>query len=106
MMNHLRLDDAEKRLGNRIVPAVTLTAHTLNKAMLVKHLSKIVASILNPAIRMDNQASSRLAEKSRCRRFAATGYVCFESVVGQYLRRTIDLSPIAFILRATRFLLT
>jgi len=61
MMNHLRLDNAEKRLGNCIVPAVTLTAHTLNKAMFVKHLPKIVASILNAAIRMDNQASFRLA---------------------------------------------
>ena len=61
MMNHFRLDDAKKRLGNRVVPAVTLTAHTLNKAMFVKHLPKIVASILNAAIRMDNQASFRPA---------------------------------------------
>jgi len=133
--------------------------------MLAKYLSKIVARILNAAIRTDNQASFRsatlncpmqcsldhlttqrtaqcptndhsqkqiqkdsqvqptpfssdvgnirnphlfgaLAKKSRCRKFAATGYVCFESVVGKYLRRTINLIPIAFIQRATRFLLT
>ncbi len=61
MMNHLRLDDAEKRLGNRVVPAVTLTTHTLDEPMLVEHLPEIFTGILNTTIRMDDQSFSRSA---------------------------------------------
>jgi len=61
MMNHLRLDDAEKRLGNCVVPAVTLTTHTLDEPMLVEHLPEIFTGILNTTIRMDDQSFSRSA---------------------------------------------
>lgn len=52
-------------------------------------------------IRAQTSASGRLTVKLRCKRLSATGYERFESVVGRYVRRTIERSPISFILRAT-----
>jgi len=166
VVNQFRFEDAEKGFGHCIIPAVTLTTHALNEMMLLQYLSKILASTLHAAIRVDDQPGTRpaaadrtvkcrknhlctqrtaqcpadnharkqiqkhcqvqpaalcgdigyisetqtlsgpLAVKSRCKRFSATGCECFESVVGRYLRRTMERSPACFILRATRFLLT
>jgi hypothetical protein len=44
-INRLGLQDAEKRLGNRIVPAIPFTAHTLNELVPLEHPGKIRAGI-------------------------------------------------------------
>jgi hypothetical protein len=55
MMNQLRFDDAEKGFGHGIIPAVTFSAHALDEMMLFQNLSKILAGILNAAIRVNDQ---------------------------------------------------
>ena len=55
MVDQLRFYDAKERLGDSVVPAVALAAHTLDEPMLVQQLSEIVAGILDPAIRMKNK---------------------------------------------------
>lgn len=59
VVNQFRFDDAEKGFGHRIVPAITLSAHALNEIMLFQYVSKIIASILNTAIRMYDQSGAR-----------------------------------------------
>ena len=69
MVDQLRFYDAKERLGDSVVPAVPLTAHALDEPMLVQQLSEIMAGILNPAIRMDDQsgAGARRRRMARCR---------------------------------------
>ena len=76
MVDQLRFDDAEKGFGHGIIPAVTFTAHALNETMLYQHLSKILAGILNAAIRVDDQPGTRTtitdaASKGRKHHFSA-----------------------------------
>ena len=55
MINQFRFDDTEKRFGNGIVPTVAFPAHALNEFVFFQFLPEIVAGILNPTVRMDNQ---------------------------------------------------
>ena len=78
VVDQLRFDDAEKRLGHRIVPAVTFTAHALDETMLYQHLSKLLACILNTAIRVNDQPGTGTtiadaAGKSCYNHFSAQG---------------------------------
>ena len=59
MINQLGFHNAEKRLGYRIVPAVPLAGHALDKFMFVKYFTKIVARILDATIRMKHKLFSR-----------------------------------------------
>jgi hypothetical protein len=58
-VDQFRFDDTEKRFGHRVIPAVALTTHALNEMMLFQYLSKITASVLNIAIRMNDQSGAR-----------------------------------------------
>src|SRR3990172_110865 len=56
MINQLCFEDFEKRLGNRIIPTIPFTTHTLDETMFFKHLSKIVTSVLYTPVRMNHQS--------------------------------------------------
>lgn len=57
--------NTEKRLSHRIIPTIAFSAHTLNKMMFFKKLPKIIASILDTAIRVKHQAGRRSATPYR-----------------------------------------
>jgi len=48
LIHDFSLEVAKERLSHRIVPAVTLTAHTLNKTILLDHIPEAVTGILHP----------------------------------------------------------
>lgn len=56
MINQLRFQSFKKRLRNRIIPTITLSTHTLDKAMFFKLVSKTITSVLHPPVRMDHQS--------------------------------------------------
>ena len=59
MINQLCFHNTEKRFGYGIIPAISLSAHALDKTMLTELFSKICAGILNATIRMKNKTISR-----------------------------------------------
>ena len=56
MMNQLGLDRMKERFSYCIVPAVSFSAHTLNKTVSFQLAFKISTCILNAAITVDKQA--------------------------------------------------
>lgn len=61
MVYQFRFEDAEKGFGHCVIPAITLATHALKKMMLFHGLAKILACVLHPAIRMDDQPGARTA---------------------------------------------
>ena len=58
MIDQLCFHNAEKRLGYGVIPAISLSGHALDKAMLTEFFSEIRAGILNATIRMKNKTIS------------------------------------------------
>ena len=59
MMDQFRFDDAEKGFGHGIIPAVTFTAHALDEYHASLHLSKLITSTLDAAIRVNQHPGTR-----------------------------------------------
>ncbi len=59
MVDQLGFYDTKERFSDSVIPAVPLAAHTLDEPMLIKQVSEIIAGILNPSIRMDDQTGTR-----------------------------------------------
>ena len=56
MVGQLGLEQMEERLSYSVVPTVTLAAHTLYETMLGDPLDEATAGVLDPTIRVDDQA--------------------------------------------------
>lgn len=61
MIRPFRLECSEERLGNRIVPAIALSAHTLDHLMPVYRLTEAVTAVLDALVRVDQKARPRSA---------------------------------------------
>ncbi len=55
VVGELGLEQMEKRLGHGIIPAVSLAAHALHKAMAGHPAGEVTAGILDAAIGVDDQ---------------------------------------------------
>ena len=56
MIDQFAFDGCKKRFGHRIVPAIPLAGHALDKFMVIELFAKIVARILHATIRMKDKS--------------------------------------------------
>ena len=56
MISPLCFDRLEKRLSYSIIPTIAFTTHTLDATVFLKCFSEFITRVLNPLVRVDNQA--------------------------------------------------